>query len=104
MKEDGCVAVGARLFVPMSIFLLEIDTKHLSQNYCRRDDANHPQRISAGIGNGDVLAFVAQHIQRFLRCTEARRVGDGTVMHAQNLRKRHGTLQNQKERNRQKNA
>ena len=104
MKEDGGVAVGARLFVPMPIFLFEIDAKHLSQNHCRRNDADHTQRISAGIGNGDVLTFVAQHIQRFLRCTESRRVGDGAVMNTQNLRQRHGTLQNQKERNRQENA
>ena len=104
MKEDGCVAVGARLFVPMPILLFKIDAKHLSQNHSRRDDANHTQRISAGIGNGNVFAFVAQHIQRFLRRTEARRVGDGAVMHAQNLRKRHGTLQNQKERDRHENA
>ena len=88
----------------MSIFLLEIDAKHLSQNYCRRDDADHTQRISAGIGNGDVLAFVAQDIERFLRRTEARRISDGAVMNTQNLRQRHGTLQNQKERNRQENA
>ena len=104
MKEDRSIAVSTRLFVPMSIFLLEIDAKHLSQNYCRRNDANHTQRISAGIGNGDVLTFVAHHIQRFLRCTESRRIGDGAVMNTQNLRQRHGTLQNQKERNRQENA
>ena len=104
MKENRSIAVCTRLFVPMSIFLLEIDAKHLSQNYCRRDDANHTQRISTGIGDSNVLTFVAQHIERFLRRTEARRISDGAVMNPQNLRKRHGTLQNQKERNRHQNA
>ena len=81
-----------------------MDAKHLSQNHSRRDDADHTQRISASIGNGDVLTFVAQHIERFLRCTESWRIGNRAVMNTQNLRQRHGTLQNQKERNRQENA
>ena len=86
VKENRSVAVGARLLVPMPVFFLEIDAKHLSQDHRRGNDAHHAQRISAGIGNGYVFAFVAQHVERFLCCPEARSVRHGTEMNTEHLR------------------
>ena len=88
----------------MTIFFLEIDAKDHAQNDGGHDDAHDAQRVRAGVGDGDVFALIAQHVERFLSGAQARRVGDGTVMHAEHLRQRHGVLQAEVDRNGDRNA
>lgn len=75
--------------LPELRFFFDVDAENEADDNGRHNDAHNPEGIGAGVAHGNVFALVAEHVKGFLRCSEARRVCHGSVVHAEHLRKTH---------------
>jgi len=62
VEEDRGFVVFFFRFFPHAVFFLEINTEDKAQADRRCDDGHNGERIGACIGDGNIFAFVIQHI------------------------------------------
>ena len=86
VEEDRRIVLALFLLLPVLVLFLQIDAEEQPQRDHRTDDAQHAERVGAGVGDGNVLSRVAEHVERFLRGAQIRRVRHCAEVHAKHLR------------------
>ena len=82
VKADRRIALVGFVRLPGLVLIGKVDAKEHADENCRENDADDAQRISAGIGDGNVLALVPHDGERLLRSAETRRISDGAIVNA----------------------
>ena len=67
------------LRVKLLFFFFQVDAADVTHGDNRADDADHTERVGAGISQCDGVSRIIQLVQRFLSCTQTGSVGYGTV-------------------------